>query len=163
MKNLIKYFEKIRDLKYNIPLFFNEEAYNCSSKNKLLKEFLEENWYKVNYVVCIFYWEDLDLPENILNIQHTKDSMHVYLEVNLDWNVIKIDSSWDIWLKNIFEISTWDWKNSTKIAVKEISKFSLEESKNIMENRKKEEIEKYLDYNRKFYKEINKYLKLNRI
>ena len=160
---LIKEFNRIRDLKYSIPLFFGDKNYNCSVKNNLLKEFLEKEWYKVNFRVCNFYWEDLDLPENILKIQHTKKSMHVYLEVEINEKIIVLDSTWDSWLKNIFDISIWDWENSTKIAVKETFKYSIEESRNIMQNLWEKEIKDYLEYNREFYSEINRYLKEKRI
>ena len=158
MEKLIERFNEIRDLEYGIPLFFGEETYNCSSKSMLLKKFLEENWYKINFRVCNFYWEDLKLPEEILKIQHTKKSMHVYLEAEINWNIIILDSTWDIWLKNIFNIPFWDWISSTEIAVKEISRFSLIDSKNIMENINKEEVEEHLEYNREFYRSINEYL-----
>lgn len=162
MKDLIKEFEKIRDLKYKIPLNINEQTDNCSTKCIMLKNIFEKKWYEVNFRVCIFNWENLNLPKEILKIKHTKDSMHVYLEVNIDNKIIKIDPSWDKWLKNIFEISIWDWKSDTKIAVKEISQKSLEESKYIMENMDKKEIIEHLNYNKEFYIKLNNYLHNNR-
>ena len=163
MKETIEKFEKIRDLEYEIPLFYGDKSFNCSSKNTLLKKFLEERWYIVNYRVCNFYWEDLNLPQNILRIQHTKESMHVYLEVEIKWKTVKIDTSWDIWLKNILNIPYWDWINSTNIAVKENYTFSIDESEKIMNNISENEIKEHLNYNRNFYKKINEYLIDNRI
>lgn len=157
--NLIKIFEKIKNINYEIPIEYNLQNSSCSWKAILLKNELEKLWIKSNFRVCSFYWKDLNLPIEILNVSHDDFSTHVYLEIELHWKNIILDPTWDNWLKNIFSVNNWDWKSNTTIAVKVIDLYSIEKSNNIMKNLNKLDFDKHIEKNKLFYKEINLYFK----
>lgn len=160
MNELIKKFNNIRDIPYSIPLSINEELENdkcCSWKAKMLKKILETNWYNVNYRICKFKWSDMNLPEKVIKVSHEDDSTHVYLEVEMNWKIINLDSTWDRWLKSILEISEWDWENSTSIAVKQLWLLSVQKSNEIMTQSIEESTIEDLKINWKFYKALNEY------
>jgi hypothetical protein len=100
----------------------------------------------------------LPLPKELLDIPHEDESLHVYLELEHNWNIIKVDPTRDLWLKNIFEISGRDWVNDTPIAVNPIELFDYEKSSTIMEPTTDKEILKDLEINWVFYRGLNQRL-----
>lgn len=156
--NIISIFNIIRDIPYEIPIKINDDDKCCNWKHILFKLILEKLWYKVRFRVCSFYWDSLNLPKELININHKNYSTHVYLEVLINNKWIDVDLTWDSWLKDIFEINNWDWKNNTKITVEIVEKFSLSKSKMIMSTDDSEEILKDLKINWNFYNSLNNYL-----
>lgn len=161
--NLTEEFTKIRDIPYKIPLSLDENDNCCSWKAIKLKNILEKEWCEVKFRICKFKWIDLKLPKNLYLIPHNDNSTHVYLEVNINWEIINLDPTWDKWLKNIFTINQWDWISNTEIAVKSLWLLSHEESEKIMANTTNEEIMKDLKESWLFYEAFNEYLEKNRI
>ena len=74
----------------------------------------------------------MNIPKEILELQKEDLATHVYLEVLVGENWIKVDPTWDSGLKNIFSIAEWDGKTDTLLAVSPIEIYSVEESDKIM-------------------------------
>jgi len=157
-KLLIELFEEIKNIKYEIPLKFTLNNSACSWKIILLKNNLNKLWIKSNYRICSFYWKDLNLPKEILNIPHDDFSSHVFLEIQLEGKMIILDPTWDSWLKNIFHINNWDGNNDTQIAVKVVDLFSIDDSEEIMNNINKVDFDQHIIKNHDFYNALNSYL-----
>jgi hypothetical protein len=156
--DLIKIFNNVRDIPYRIPLNYEEEDNCCSGKSEKLLKMFSENGIKARYRVCIFLWQDLNLPADLIKIPHDLDCTHSFVEVFLNGSWKKIDATWDISLSEIFHINIWDGKSSTKIGVKPIKTFTPKKSMSIMSNQSKEVIENDLSRNREFYKAFNDWL-----
>lgn len=158
MKNEINnIFEEIRDIPYSIPESFTLQNTWCSWKAILLKQKLENLWITCHYRVCDFYWDTLNIPDNILKIPHDNYSTHVYIEMNFDGKEIILDPTWDMWLKDIFQINIWDKQNSTDIAVSYNEIFSIEKSTLIMENINECDFQVYMNRNKDFCSALNNY------
>mgnify|MGYP006991944433 CR=1 FL=1 len=123
---LVKEFNKIRDIPYSIP------QNNCSRKCIKLKNVLEKYWYISRYRVCEFNWMDFNFPPEIKKLIKQNNSLHVFLEVLVEGNIIILDPTWDYKLRNIFEINIWDGKSNTKIAVKTNNIYDYNKSENII-------------------------------
>lgn len=159
---IIAEFERIRDIPYRIPLSTQEIDQCCSWKAKMLKAILESQWYEVKYRICSFRRSDMNLPDNVSSVEHEDLSSHVYLEVLINKKWINVDPTRDIKIKNVLPVETWNWKESTGIAVKPLELFDHETSRKIMEDESKEGIEDDLVVNWKFYEAFNNWLEMNR-
>lgn len=156
--NFIKKFNEIRDIPYKIPLSIHEKSQNCCGKHIELKKYFEKHWLEVRYRVCSFLWSSIHLPEKVKNIPHDDYSMHVYLEVYIENKWVAVDATWDSEIEDILLVNTWDGKIDTKIAVEPIEIFSLEKSKEIMQNPDNQEILDDLEKHGEFYKVFNNWL-----
>lgn len=156
--NLISLFNLIRDIPYRIPLKWGEQDDCCNGKHRRLLKTLAEEGYKVRYVVCVFLWSDLNLPDELKEIPHENDCTHVYLDIFLNNSWVTLDATWDKCLKKVFAVNEWDGKSDTTIAVKPIQTFSPEKSARIMTNQNEESINKDLEKNSKFYEAFNNWL-----
>ena len=162
MEELVRIFEKIRDVPYRIPLTLKEEDNCCSGKHEKLYKILIQEGYDVRYKVCVFLWESMNLPENLKNIPHEKDCTHTYLEINIDGDWKILDATWDVGLEGIFHVNRWDGKSDTEIAVKPIKIFDSDKSLEIVNSQDDDVISKDLKINGKFYKVFNEWLQKNR-
>lgn len=88
--NIIKLFERVRDIPYSIPLEYGEEDKCCSGKSEKIFNLLKNEGYKVRYRVCVFLWDDLPLPNKVKNILHDADCTHTYIEcyINKKWIIV---------------------------------------------------------------------------
>ena len=161
--NIIKEFEKVRDIPYRIALLLDEPSGDCLGKAQLLFKIFEKYGYKVRYRICKIKWSSLNLPDEITKIPHDDNCSHAYLEVkiNEDWKII--DPTWDKGLKNLFPINEWDGKSGTKLAIPSAETLTPEAS---LEHLKYittlEGIESDLKENGKFYKALNEWLEISR-
>ncbi len=128
-----------------------------------LKDELGKLWYIVNYRVCDFFWSDLELPTEILQVKHEDRSTHVYLEVTIYDEIVIVDPTRDSWLSKIMHINQWDWISNTNIAVHPIKLYSLEESNKIMNSTSEDDVQNDLSVNKDFYDAINKRFSLQRV
>lgn len=160
--DLVSSFNSIRDIAYKIPLKWGEEDNCCSGKHEKLFNLLTKQGSKVRYRVCVFYWNDLNLPLELKKISHDNDCTHAYLEIYLNnsWKIL--DATWDNGLRNLFHVNEWDGKSSTEIAVKPIKIFTPQKSLEIVNNQNEEVMKKDLEINGKFYKAFNEWLRKNR-
>lgn len=156
--NIINIFNKVRDIPYNIPIYYGDKDDCCSGKSEMLFNLLKSKRYKVRYRVCVFLWDQLPLPKEIMKIPHDKDCTHTYLEIFMDNKWRTLDATWDIGLKGVFYVNEWDGKSSTQIAVKPIKIFPLKKSLSIVKNQTKEVIDNDLSRNKNFYIALNKWL-----
>ena len=124
--NSVEYFNQVRDIPYSIPIHQNNQDNCCNGKVRKLKNLVEREGYKTRYRVCTFRWSDLNIPKEILELQKEDLATHVYLEVLVGENWIKVDPTWDSGLKNIFSIAEWDGKTDTLLAVSPIEIYSVE-------------------------------------
>jgi len=159
---LVEIFKAIRDVPFKIPLERNEEDNCCNGKVRRLKYILDENGYESRYVICEFKWSDLSIPKELLSIPHVDLSTHLYLEIKIDGNWIKVDPTWDIGLKSIFSISEWDGKTDTKLAVIPTEIYDFDQSSAIMEDETDDNFEKELKDNKNFFRALNEWLESER-
>lgn len=161
--NIVKEFEKIRDIPYRIPLSLEEVDECCTGKAKTFFEILNKAGYEVRYRICMFKWSDLNLPKEIQGIPHDDDCSHTYLEIKINGQWKIIDPTWDKGLKNIFHINEWDGKSDTEISLSANKILSPEESSEYLENiLKPEAIIRDLKTSGEFYKAFNEWLAINR-
>ena len=160
--DLISTFESIRDIPYRIPLKSGEEDDCCSGKHEKLLNLLKKKGYEVRYRVCVFLWNNLNLPSELEKIPHDEDCTHTYLEIKIsdDWKIL--DVTWDKKLKRLFHINEWDGKSDTQIAVKATKIFTPQKSLEIVNNQDEKVINKDLEINGEFYKAFNEWLDENR-
>ena len=159
----IQIFESIRDIPYNIPLIADEKSCDCVGKNQLLKTALEEMGLDVRWRICTFVWSEMNIPKNILEVNHDDNASHAYLEININglWNAV--DATWDKKLSPVFSIGEWDGENATEIGVQCKEIYSPEESEEIMlslnnTNEFKKAFEEDFAINGKFYRAFNDWL-----
>ncbi len=155
---LIDCFEAIRDIPYAIPLSLSGADDCCSGKHRRLKAQLEALGLKTDWQVCSFKWSQLSLPEEVLSVPHADDSTHVYLKIFIGSDWIDVDATWDAAVARVLPVNEWDGATSTKIAVPAIQMFSLEKSREIMDQENPEDIEQDLAVNGRFYKAFNEWL-----
>lgn len=159
MNTRVYYFEIVRDIPYSI--WHDKPDYNCVVKNDILANLLESNNLETRRRICKFKWDDLNIPESVLNNSHPSSSYHEFVEVKIPEKdeYITVDPSWDSLLSPEFDINTWDGKSDTDIAVKPIKIYSVEESKEIRDSVSKiEEAEENQDDHEDFYYSLNIYL-----
>lgn len=156
----IEFFNRVRDIPYKIPLSTSEPDYCCSGKHKILFDLLKSLDLKVRYRVCEFLWNQFDLPEDVKNIPHEENCTHTYLEAYIPENNkwIIVDATWDKGLSDKFMINEWDGMNDTKNAIQPSKIYSPEESEKFVRTESKEDTEKDLEINGKFYDAFNKWL-----
>lgn len=157
MSDIVKIFEEIRDVSYQIPLNDEEENNCCAGKMMRFKKSLEIAGYRCRYRICSFRWSETGLPVSVLAISHEDLSAHVYLEVFVDGKWINVDPTWDSGLGSVFQIAKWDGKCSTSIAVRPLELYGDEESRRIMEETSHEEDAADRSRNGDFYAVLNEY------
>jgi len=161
--NIIKEFEKVRDIPYRIPLSLKEPDECCTGKAKILLEILKKGGYDVRYCICMFKWSDLNIPKKIQDMPHDDECSHTYLEIKIDGKWKIIDPTWDKGLKSIFTVNKWDGKSDTQIALPAREYLSPEESSKYLEHiLTPEAIAADLKTNGEFYKAFNEWLEAER-
>jgi uridine kinase len=151
-------FRSVRDIPYRIPLSLTETDECCTGKHKILLKKFVELGIPVRWRVCSFRWSDLKLPIELTRVPHENDSTHAFLEVNMNGRWIVVDATWDSALKDVLSINDWDGISDTPVAAPVIELFSLEKSKQIMENENPDETKKDLEKNGVFYDAFNQWL-----
>ncbi len=159
---IIKIFNSIRDIPYKIPLSFADKSVDCDKKHRKLYKSLEKEGIKVRFRVCVFLWSDLSIPKYILKIPHQDKCEHLYIEAFVNKKWITLDATWDIGLKNIFDVNIWDGKSNTNIGVKPIEIYKPQKNKKLLHNQTKENFLKDIRDSGKFYKTFNKWLETER-
>ena len=159
MENLISVFDSIRDIPYWIGDIHETRGMDCIRKHRLLKEKFEKEKVVCRLRSCIFYWKDLCLPKEILEIPHNETCDHTFLEIkNSVGQWIILDTTWDKGLSMIFPISKWDGENSTRIAMEFDYIASPEESFQLSKKWTDEYVSADLKKYNKFYTAINTWL-----
>lgn len=149
--NLVEIFKEVREIPYHIPESPNEEDYRCWGKNRiLLKKFLEAG-YEARLIVCKFFWSEQKIPKEIISIAPSDKDFHPFVEVKIDGNWIKVDSTLD---SSFPKYNEWDGKTDTKISIKYNKILSPEESQEI--NSKEDSSNKSNEWY-EFYKKLNKF------
>ncbi len=161
MKKLIKIFNQIRDIPYQIPLSLDKNAIDCDGKHKLLYEAFSKEGIECRYRVCSFLWSNLNLPKKIKNIPHTDKCEHLYLEIFIDKKWTTIDATWDSALSNILKVNYWDGKSDTEIAVPPSKIFSANK-KTLSHCKTKQAVLKDIEENKNFYEALNNWMQANR-
>jgi hypothetical protein len=152
-------FETERDIPYRIPLSISETNNCCAGKHVRLKQKLESLGIPFRWRICWFRWSDLPIPKDILNLPHTDESTHLYLELFIDGTWLTLDASWDKGLAAILPVSIWSEPfKGTPIAVPAYQTLSPEESETYMNSLADEEAEEDLQKNGLFFQALNTYL-----
>lgn len=158
MLDLIQQFEEIRDLPYFIPTKKTDPNFSCSGKAWRLKKVFTDEGLNCRYRVCEFNWSDLNLPNSLLEKLAHDDGLHVYLEIKIKENWLKLDPTWDRDLSQIFRIAYWNGKNNPPLAVKPLKIYSPKKSLDIMENPISEKAKHHHKKNELFFKALNDWL-----
>ncbi|MCK4553497.1 hypothetical protein KAU19_00855 [Candidatus Parcubacteria bacterium] len=156
-------FNSIRDIPYKIPLSLDDKAIDCDKKHKKLFDLLTKQGLKVRFRICVFLWSELNIPAKILKIPHIDKCEHLYLEIFIDGQWVALDATWDIGLKNIFQVNKWDGKSNTALAVNPIEIYSPQENKSLSHNKTKESFLEDIKTSGSFYEAVNEWLEENRI
>lgn len=162
--DIVKEFEKVRDIPYRIPLSLNEKDECCIGKAEMLLDIFKKAGYDARYRVCYFKWSDINLPIEVKSLPHEDKCFHVYLEINIDneWKIV--DATWDKKLKNIFHINEWDGRSNMEISLPSIEIMPIEEGLKFLKHiLTPEEITKDLKTSGEFYKGLNEWLEKNRL
>lgn len=151
IKNLIKTFEKIRDIPYHCPESIHEEDHRCWGKNRLLANELKKQGYDVRFRVCQFTWSKQKLPEEIISQAPANIDYHPFLEIKLNSKWVIVDATLD---NKFSKYNEWDGISDTKILIKYDEILSVEESE---ENEKKENFRERNKEWFEFCRKLNKF------
>lgn len=119
----ISIFETVRDFLYQInwantpeKLLELKEWY-CASKHRLLKEVYDILWYQTQLCFVPFSFDMIYLPDDLKNRWYVnKKWYHVFLKINIGWNWINIDATFNSELKNFYVVNeNRDWASSQNI------------------------------------------------
>jgi len=158
-EEIIKEFERIRDIPYSIALSPEEQSNDCLGKSIMLFEIFRDYGYEVRYRVCKIKWSTLNLPDEITSLPHNDECSHAYLEVKIGgfWKII--DPTWDKGLGKIFHINEWDGESDNEIAIPCLECLSPEDSANHVKNiTTREAIIADLNESGQFYNALNNWL-----
>ena len=111
VKKAIRIFEKIRNLPYGTS--GSDEVWSCYQKCVLLKQELQHIGITSQLLIGVFDWQDLPIPEHILNLRRQRHERHVILRVFINGSTYNIDPSIDIGLAPTLPIAHWDCTSST--------------------------------------------------
>lgn len=116
-RNRVELFNKVRDIPFRLT---GKNSMYCSKKCKLLKRELKDIGIESKIMVGNFKWTDLALPKNILQFIDKDSEGHAFLSVYIPetnkW--VSIDPTWDMALREVFQISIWDGNSDTVLMTK---------------------------------------------
>lgn len=119
----IAIFESVRDFLYQInwantpkKLLELKEWY-CASKHRLLQTVYNKLWYETKLCFIPFSFDMVYLPDSLKDWWYAnKKWYHVFLKMNIDWEWIDIDATFNSELKDFYIVNdNWDWLSSQKI------------------------------------------------
>ncbi len=119
----ITIFETVRDFLYQInwantpeKLLELKEWY-CASKHRLLQSVYNKLWYETKLCFIPFSFDMIYLPDYLKDWWYSnKKWYHVFLKMNIDWNWIDIDATFNSELKNFYVVNeNRDWISSQRI------------------------------------------------
>ena len=119
----ITIFETIRDFLYQInwantteKLLKMKEWY-CASKHRLLQAIYNRLWYETKLCFIPFSFDMVYLPDFLKDWWYAnKKWYHVFLKMNIDWEWVDIDATFNSELKDFYVVNdSWDWFSSQKI------------------------------------------------
>ena len=119
----ISIFESARDFLYQInwadtleKLLETKEWY-CAPKHRLLKIVYDKLWYETKLCFIPFSFDMVYLPDSLKNWWYAnKKWYHVFLKMNIDWNWINIDATFNRELRDLYVVNdNWDGFSSQKV------------------------------------------------
>ncbi len=119
----IAIFESVRDFLYQINWVNNPEKllerreWYCAVKHRLLKMVYDQLWYKTQLCFVPFSFDMVYLPDFLKNWWYAnKKWYHVFLNVNIDWQWVYIDATFNSELKTYYVVNeNRDWISSQNI------------------------------------------------
>lgn len=140
-QKLVAIFENVRDIPYGTigsgsrnPLeVYRNNRGTCSGKHFLLRDLLLSLDVKVKDVVCIHYYSQMprsiDYPPKLAQLLGDNRGVpdyHNYIKVyNGGW--LTLDATFDYPLKDYFVVNEWDGKTDTKLSVKPVEVWEVED------------------------------------
>lgn len=119
----VSIFESVRDFLYQInwantpeKLLEIKEWY-CASKHRLLQTVYNKLWYETKLCFIPFSFDMVYLPDFLKNWWYAnKKWYHVFLKMNIGWEWIDLDATFNSELKDFYVVNEkWDWISSQKI------------------------------------------------
>ena len=119
----ISVFEFVRDFLYQINWVSTPEKllevkeWYCAPKHRLLKTIYDKLWYETKLCFIPFSFDMVLLPDFLKSWWYAdKKWYHVFLKMNINWNWIDIDATFNHELKNLYVVNeNRDWFSSQKI------------------------------------------------
>ena len=119
----IAIFESVRDFLYQInwinihEKLLEVKEWYCASKHRLLQSVYNKLWYETKLCFIPFSFDMVYLPGFLKDWWYAnKKWYHVFLKMNIDWNWINIDATFNSELKDFYVVNeNWDWVSSQKI------------------------------------------------
>ena len=119
----ITIFETVRDFLYQInwantpeKLLELKEWY-CASKHRLLQSVYNKLWYETKLCFIPFSFDMVYLPDFLKDWWYAnKNWYHVFLKMNIDWEWIDIDATFNSELKGFYVVNeNRDWLSSQRV------------------------------------------------
>lgn len=125
-KEIVELFEKVQRVPYFLlrhrdsRKLFSLNKGCCAEKVVWLGNKFKSLGLPVRYFLIEFKWEDLPIPDEVLDLKGKGPDYHLAMKTKIDGNWIWIDPTWDPALGKLgFPITEgWDGKNDTLLAVK---------------------------------------------
>jgi len=122
----ISIFETVRDFVYQINWVSEPEKlleikeWYCTSKHRLLKGIYDRLWYQTQLCFIPFSFNMIYLPDDLKNRWYAnKKWYHTFLQVLVDDKWINIDATFNIELKNIYDVNeNRNWCSSQEVICK---------------------------------------------
>jgi hypothetical protein len=82
-----------------------------------LKIVYDKLWYETKLCFIPFSFDMVYLPDSLKNWWYAnKKWYHVFLKMNIDWNWINIDATFNRELRDLYVVNdNWDWSSSQKV------------------------------------------------
>lgn len=121
IQNRVAIFNLVRDIPYQLADCDHDTT--CTSKTKLLGEFLVKGGLKCRVAKCLFAWKKQNIGQQVIqsriDLKEPLISEHTFLRIFIPetkkW--VNVDPTWDKGLKNILPVSVWNGINQTILAV----------------------------------------------
>lgn len=160
-QKIIELYNKVQRVPYyclterDPDLLLQKNKGSCSEKHLFLGKELEKLGIPVKYVLIRFDWNDLPIPEEIIDKKDDAVGYHLALKIKVGNRWIYVDATWDPKLEKAgFPVTkNWDGESNTRFAFppKEIVELRGKPPKHV----------KRLE-NREFYDALNEWLESQR-
>jgi len=158
----VQLFNCIRDIPYSIGLTMNAPDYGCGTKSAMLGQLLGGLGLETRLRICTFAWEETPLPPKVLEVPHTLEAFHQFLQLFVPesntWRTV--DPTWDAPLGRAgFTVAEWDGLHDTPMAITPHKIYNPRESQTFLQTTWNETFaEKWIAEHHNFYKAVNEFL-----
>lgn len=125
-KEIVDLFEKVQKVPYYLlkhrdsENLFSLDKGCCAEKAIWLGNKFKHLGLRIRYYLIGFQWEDLPIPDDILDLKGEGLGYHLAMKTEIDGNWVWVDPTWDPALGKLGFPITEDWggRSNTLLAVK---------------------------------------------